>query len=90
MSEWTEGVCSNGAAILRDGQPVTISELLEHLNRCESIRSAALEEAAKVAETWGKREAQITDTAFIPAADNGEQFASVGIASAIRSLKDKP
>lgn len=39
MSKWTEGVCSDGAAILRDGQPVPISELLDHLNRCESIRS---------------------------------------------------
>lgn len=35
MSEWTEGVCSDGAAILRDGQPVTISELLEHLNTAD-------------------------------------------------------
>lgn len=35
MSEWTEGVCSDGAAILRDGQPVTISELLGHLNTAD-------------------------------------------------------
>lgn len=47
---WTEGVCSDGAAILCDGVPVPISELLTHLNRCEFIRSAALEEAARVAD----------------------------------------
>lgn len=32
MSEWTEGVCSDGAAILRDGEMVPISDLLAHLN----------------------------------------------------------
>ena len=39
MSEWTEGVCDDGAAILRDGQPVTISELLAILNDFERLRS---------------------------------------------------
>lgn len=33
MTEWTEGVCGDGAAILRDGQMVPISDLLEHLNK---------------------------------------------------------
>ena len=84
MSEWTEGVCSNGAAILRDGQPVTISELLEHLNRCESIRSAALEEAAKVAETFADNRGYTSDR-YTYGAETGD-----GIAAAIRSLKDKP
>lgn len=32
MAEWTEGVCDDGAAILRDGEPVKISDLLAHLN----------------------------------------------------------
>lgn len=31
-SEYTEGVCEDGAAILRDGQPITISEVLALLN----------------------------------------------------------
>jgi hypothetical protein len=39
MSEWTEGVCEDGAAILRDGQPVPIAELLAHLNRCEVLKA---------------------------------------------------
>ena len=32
MAEWTEGICADGAAILRDGQLVTINELLTWLN----------------------------------------------------------
>ncbi len=33
--EWTEGVCGDGVVILRDGQPVTISEVLRILNEYE-------------------------------------------------------
>lgn len=33
--EWTEGVCGDGAVILRDGVPVTISEVLRILNEYE-------------------------------------------------------
>lgn len=40
MSEWTEGVCDDGAAILRDGQMVPITELLAHLNAMERAVSA--------------------------------------------------
>ncbi len=47
--EWTEGVCSDGAAILRDGEMVPITDLLDYLNRAESARLEALEEAAKIA-----------------------------------------
>jgi hypothetical protein len=32
MSQWTEGVCGDGAAILRDGEMVPITELLAILN----------------------------------------------------------
>jgi hypothetical protein len=32
MAEFTEGVCEDGAAILCDGVPITISEVLETLN----------------------------------------------------------
>ena len=35
MAEWTEGVCSDGAAILRDGEMVRIEDLLAHLNEQE-------------------------------------------------------
>lgn len=33
MAEYTEGVCADGAAILKDGQPMTISGILDTLNR---------------------------------------------------------
>lgn len=85
MSEWTEGVCSDGAAILRDGQPVPISELLDHLNRCEFIRSAALEEAAKVAD-------ELTHVPIewpISGNTRPHEPTQKAIAIAIRSLKDK-
>ena len=87
MSEWTEGVCSDGAAILRDGKPVPISELIEHMNRCESIRSAALEDAAKVADDRADQCAECY-------AAHGQFFRpdphreAEHIASLIRSLKD--
>ena len=32
MIKYTEGVCEDGAAILKNGKPMTISELLEDLN----------------------------------------------------------
>jgi hypothetical protein len=32
MSEYTEGICDDGAAILKDGVQMTISEVLEKLN----------------------------------------------------------
>ena len=32
MSEYTEGVCDDGAAILKDGAQMTISEVLAELN----------------------------------------------------------
>lgn len=34
-TEWTEGVCDDGAAILRDGVPVSISDILARLNEVE-------------------------------------------------------
>lgn len=45
MSEWTEGVCGDGAVILRDGQPVPIPELLMELKRIAELE-AALEQIA--------------------------------------------
>jgi hypothetical protein len=38
VTEWTEGVLGDGAAILRDGQMVPITELLEILNATEQLR----------------------------------------------------
>ena len=36
MAEWTEGVCVDGAAILRDGCMVRIEDLIETLNGYET------------------------------------------------------
>ena len=36
MTEWSEGVCVDGAAILRDGCMVPIEELVETLNKYEA------------------------------------------------------
>jgi hypothetical protein len=34
---WTEGVCGDGVAILRDGVPVSISKILKALNDRERL-----------------------------------------------------
>lgn len=31
MIQYTQGICQDGAAILKDGQPMTIEEILEEL-----------------------------------------------------------
>ena len=52
MSEWTEGVCSDGAAILRDGVMVPITELLSTLNGMEAeiLRLRSLVEWRKISD----------------------------------------
>ena len=37
MSEYSQGVCQDGAAILKDGQMVTIEEILAELNNHEKL-----------------------------------------------------
>lgn len=37
MSRYTEGVCEDGAAILRDGVPMTPQEIVKQLNLIESM-----------------------------------------------------
>ena len=32
MSRYSQGVCNDGAAILRDGQRLTVDEIIAHLN----------------------------------------------------------
>lgn len=46
VPEWTEGVVSDGAAILRDGVMIRIGDVLETLNRLEA-ENHSLREAAK-------------------------------------------
>lgn len=37
MSEFTQGVSSDGAAILRDGSPLTIEQVITALYRAEAV-----------------------------------------------------
>ncbi|WP_372374231.1 hypothetical protein ACDI10_09935 [Vreelandella venusta] len=37
MSEYTQGVCRDGAAILKDGQPLTIEQILEALRERDAL-----------------------------------------------------
>ena len=49
MSEYTEGICGDGAAILRDGERMTIGEVVNALNDYAALRArvARLEDALK-------------------------------------------
>lgn len=55
MVEYTEGVCEDGAAILRDGQMMTISEVLEALNDAAEMLEM-LEEAAEFVQPFNRAE----------------------------------
>lgn len=46
---------------------------------------AEREACAKIADEWGKRKDQMTDTAFVPGACHGERYAADGIYNAIRA-----
>lgn len=37
MSEYTQGVCHDGAAILKDGQPLTIEQVIEALRERDAL-----------------------------------------------------
>jgi hypothetical protein len=45
-TEYTEGVCGDGAAILRDGQPMPITEILARLKCAEYYQRRANERGA--------------------------------------------
>ena len=40
LPQWTEGICGDGAAILRDGVMVPIEEVITRLNQAEAALSA--------------------------------------------------
>ena len=48
MSEYTQGVCHDGAAILKDGQPLTIEQILEGLRERDALKDHAVAVAAAV------------------------------------------
>ena len=37
MSEFTQGICGDGAVILRDGEPLTPEQIITALNRAQAI-----------------------------------------------------
>jgi len=37
--EFSQGVCGDGAAILKDGQPITVDEVIQLLNTAEHVKS---------------------------------------------------
>ena len=51
MSKYSQGVCADGAAILRDGHPMTVDEIVSALNRADlaTEREKRLVEALKAA-----------------------------------------
>ncbi|MEL7893460.1 hypothetical protein [Vreelandella neptunia] len=48
MSEYTQGVCHDGAAILKDGKPLTIEQILEGLRERDALKSHVVAVAASV------------------------------------------
>lgn len=66
-AEWTEGVCEDGAAILRDGQMVPISDILAHLNACETLGVALdrLQSASRRLTDNINEFGQVTDDVFL-------------------------
>lgn len=50
MPEWTEGVCGDGAAILRDGEMIPIEDVIATLNKLEGAAAAVEEMARQVSE----------------------------------------
>jgi len=52
MPVWTEGVCGDGAVILRDGVPVSISDVIGVLNLFEEQRAYLKLEAKTWAKIW--------------------------------------
>ena len=39
---FTEGICGDGAAILDNGKPITITEILKNLNKLDELEQLAL------------------------------------------------
>lgn len=58
MPEFTQGVCSDGAAILMDGQPITIEEILQKLRRGEEAENL-LKESLEVIGFVGMQDVYI-------------------------------
>lgn len=61
MAEYSQGVCGDGAAILRDGQRMTVDEIVAELNAADAVRkerAALYLRARDWAEVSGRMEAE--------------------------------
>lgn len=77
-------------AALRFHKHPLAQQAADRIEELERDVAAEREACAKIAEVWGTREVQMTDTAFVPGASYGERYASSGIAAAIRARGDTP
>ncbi len=58
LPQWTEGICGDGAAILRDGVMVPIEEVIARLNQAEAALSApeqgpTLDDVSELCDEFG-------------------------------------
>ena len=82
--QYTEAVCQDGAAILSDGEPITVDEILDRLNSIESLqaRVAELEAALQklinmhIAEMEGISSGMPTPEEWIGAVDDAHESLS--------------
>lgn len=47
MSRYSQGICGDGAAILRDGQMMTVDEIVAALNQAELAKPAAVPDTCR-------------------------------------------
>jgi len=62
-----------------------VKEAAAEIERLRAAVAAEREACAMIADEWGKRKDQTTDTAFVPGACHGERYAADGIYNAIRA-----
>jgi len=48
MAEYSEGICGDGAAILKDGAPMKVHEIVAELNRM----AANIEDLQELLNSW--------------------------------------
>lgn len=58
--EYTQGICEDGAAILREGQPMTVEEILDALRNSEQLK-ADVEQLKKGVELRDQQNADLHD-----------------------------
>lgn len=45
MTEFTQGICQDGAAILKDGEPVTIEQILAAFRALDAVKEWDIKQA---------------------------------------------